>query len=491
MTKRRIAIAGFQHETNSFAPTPTGWAEFEMADSWPELLEGDAVITGTHGMNLPIAGAVSAAEANAIDIVPILWCAAEPGGLVTDEAFGQISRMIRNGVAAAGQIDALYLDLHGAMVTQSHDDGEAALLAALRADLGPELPIAVSLDLHANISAEFVANADIVTIYRTYPHLDMAATGHRAIDQLVQYWKDGQTMIPAFRQVPFLIPLQAQYTGAGACHALYKTIADYSTNVGEYAELALGFTAADIPDCGPSIITYAYDAHRAEAMADHLLDTVIAAAPTFETAMMAPDDAVAFALQQEGVSVLADVQDNPGAGGASDSTGLLRALIKAKAQNAVIGILCDPEIAALAHQAGTGTQLTAPLGGKSAGSIDPPITATFTVQRISDGSITYSGEMYGGGVATMGPSCVLSLTDACCDIQIVVSSNRIQCLDQALFTELGVDLATANLICVKSTVHYRADFDPICDRVINVASPGLFQCDLTSIAYKKATRPSL
>ena len=491
MTKRRIAIAGFQHETNSFAPTPTGWREFEMADSWPELLTGAAVITRTRGMNLPIAGAITAAEANAVEIVPILWCAAEPGGLVTDDAFDRISGMIRDGLAAAGPIDALYLDLHGAMVTQSHDDGEAALLTALRVDLGPELPIAVSLDLHANISSEFVAIADIVTIYRTYPHLDMAETGHRAIDQLVRYWGDGRALIPAFRQIPFLIPLQAQYTGAGACHALYDAIANSGAHRDEYAELALGFTAADIPDCGPSLIAYAYDADRAETMADQLLDLVIANAPSFETAMLAPVEAVAFARQQGGVSVLADVQDNPGAGGASDSTGLLQALIDARAQNAVIGIFCDPEIAAMAHQAGIGTELTAALGGKSAGSIDPPITANFTVQRISDGSISYSGAMYGGGVATMGPSCVLSVADAQCDIQIVVSSTRIQCLDQALFTELGIDLGRASMICVKSTVHYRADFDPISDRVINVVSPGLFQCDLTNIAYQKATRLSL
>lgn len=487
MSGKRIAIAGFQHETNTFSPARAAFDDFQIADSWPEMLLGEKVVHETVGLNLPIAGAAAQAfDAGNVELVPILWCAAEPCGFVTDDAFSRIRDMILAGIADAGQLDGIYLDLHGAMVTESHHDGEAALLAAIRDQFG-DVPLAVSLDLHANISADFVDRADIITIYRTYPHLDMAETGARAMQRLL-HLIEGATLHCAFRQVPFLLPLNAQHTAAAPCARLYGLAIDLPETEYEHAEIALGFTAADIPDCGPSLLAYASTQERADAMADRLLAEFNRAESSFDTTLFDPDDAVRQAMRLPGPVVLADVQDNPGAGGSSDTTGILAELVRQNASGVLLGVVCDGDVAAMAHQAGVGAILTTGLGGKAGPAEVRPFGGAFQVLGLSDGNIPYEGEMYGGGVACIGPTCLLRVCDTDADIRIVVSSTRTQCLDRAFFTHFALNITKARIICVKSTVHFRADFDPVAQQTLSVAAPGLFPCRLEQIAYRHVRR---
>lgn len=481
---KRIAVAGFQHETNTLAPSRAGLAEFRMADSWPPLLQGTEVIPGTLGMNLPIAGAIATAQAQGIDLAPILWAAAEPSGFVTDVAFDTITDMILAGLDQSPPVDALYLDLHGAMVTQSHPDGEAELLRRIRTRFG-DRPIALSLDLHANISAPLVARADYITIYRSYPHLDMAQTGARAMQGLITPPPGPpRPRCAAFRQAPFLIPLHAQFTGAPPCQGLYAGLDDLCAP-GENVDIALGFTAADIADCGPSVVAYAQDQSRADTLADQVLAQLLAAEPHLDTQLLTPAQAVRTAqtLTQNGPVILADVQDNAGAGGSSDTTGLLQALVSEGADRALLGVIADADIAAQAHAAGVGAVIQGPLGGRSGAVGDAPFDGAFEVLALSDGAIPYTGAMYGGGVAQIGPSCLVRLAQIPGDIRVVISSLRTQCLDRAFFTHFGQEPLDAALVCVKSTVHFRADFEPGAAAVLNVAAPGLFPCRLTDIAY--------
>lgn len=475
----RIAVAGFQHETNTFALGNADIGEFRMADSWPGLLRGRDVIEDTRGMNLPIAGAISAAVG--VEVVPILWCAAEPSGPVTDAAFDWISGLILDGIASAGPLDGIYLDLHGAMVTESHEDGEGALLHRIK-DAFADILIGVSLDLHANISRRMVETADVVTVYRTYPHLDMAETGARCMRRLRQCIGGGQ-FHAAFRQVPFLVPLHAQNTGASPCRELYAGISELEAQ-SAYGEIAMGFTASDIADCGPSVLAYADTRRAAERMADDLVSAFHLHRARFDTSLFEPAEAIALAARHPGPVVLADVQDNPGAGGTSDTTGILHALIEAGSEGVVLGVMCDPEFVQLAQEAGAGAEFDGALGAKTGPVGPPPVTGRFGVEALSDGNVRYTGQMYGGGIATLGASCVVLLRHPGTDIRVVVSSIRVQCLDRALFCHFGLDPASAQIICVKSTVHHRADFEEISGHVLNVAAPGVFPCRIHRDAYQ-------
>ena len=484
--RQRIAIAGFQHETNSFGYGTAGMPEFEMADSWPAFVEGDAVRDETLGLNLPIAGFIEVAEADAaIDLHPVLWCAAEPSGPVTDHAFETITARILDGLGKARPLDGLYLDLHGAMITASHDDGEGELLRRIRAQLGPEMPIAVSLDLHANVTKDMVRHANAISIYRTYPHLDMGQTGARAFSRLLRLL-EGERPVTAFRQLPYIIPMHAQHTGSDPMRRLYELAAEMSGG-GTAVELAAGFTGSDIADCGPSLLASSIDQAKVDAAADALLDEALAAEAEFDCALFTPEEAVeaALALLPGKPVTIADVQDNPGGGTSSDTTGILKALLNARAKRVIVGVIHDPAVAAEAHRLGIGREFQASLGGKSGTRGDTPLDAIFRVEALSNGEVAYRGEMYGGGTAQMGPTTVLRPLGTDADIRIVTSSVRNQCLDRAYFSHIGLIPEEADIIAVKSTVHYRADFEPISQCVISCGAPGALPCDIGLIPYRK------
>ncbi|MYA88907.1 MAG: M81 family metallopeptidase, partial [Boseongicola sp. SB0662_bin_57] len=405
--RHRIAVAGFQHETNSFGFGTAGMPEFEMADSWPALVEGDAVREGTLGLNLPIAGFIRAAEASArIELHPVLWCAAEPSGPVTDHAFETITARILDGIGKAAPLDGLYLDLHGAMITASHDDGEGELLRRIRAQHGPDLPIAVSLDMHANVTSDMVRHASSISIYRTYPHLDMGQTGARALSRLLRLLQ-GERPAAAFRQLPYIIPMHAQHTGSDPMRRLYRLATEMSGGDAD-VELAVGFTGGDIADSGPSLLASAVDQAKADAAADALLEATLAAEADFDCSLSTPEEAVEAALAcPPGKPVtIADVQDNPGGGTSSDTTGLLKALMNARGKQVIVGVIHDPAAAAEAHRLGVGREFQAGLGGRSGTRGDTPLDARFRVEALSNGEVAYRGEMYGGGTARMGPTAV-------------------------------------------------------------------------------------
>jgi len=479
----RIAIAGFQHETNTFVPGLTTLADFEQADSWPGLLWGDQVIGGTLGMNLPIAGFARAAQKDPdLTLCPILWCAAEPGGRVSDHAYDTITGHILAALDALSGVDAVYLDLHGAMITESLEDGEGALLTRIRQIIGPHTPLVASLDMHAHVTRAMVDASDAMTIFRTYPHLDMAQSGARAFDRLMHIRRNGP-LAKAMRHADYLIPLHAQYTGSGPARRLYDAVAASDVPHVSYAELALGFTAGDMPDMGPCVVTYASARADAEGLADHLAEQVSAAESQFDCHVLTADEAVqqAIAAPRGAPVVLADVQDNPGAGASSDTTGLLRALIRHDVPTALIGLIHDPDLAGLAHAQGQQATFDAQIGGRTPG--DCPVKASVRVHHLSDGFVRYTGEMYGGGVATLGLSAALQIVGT--HIFVVVTSVRNQCLDRAHFTHFNLSPKEAQILCVKSTAHFRADFEPIAQAIVSVGVPGQFACALESVPYAR------
>ncbi|MBT3430289.1 MAG: M81 family metallopeptidase, partial [Proteobacteria bacterium] len=242
----RILIAGFQHETNTFGATKASFEDFLEADGWPGLLRGNEVITGTEGINLPLTGFVDAVRSEPdIELIPVVWASAEPSAHVTDDAFERISAMILEGIRQAGSLDGIYLDLHGAMVTESHEDGEGELLGRIRDLTGDSLPVVVSLDLHANVTERMMAHASAFCIFRTYPHIDMAETGARCYP-ILRRLLSGETLYHAMRQASFLVPLSAQYTGASPCQELYQLLPRKSGPGQALCDIAMGFPPADI-----------------------------------------------------------------------------------------------------------------------------------------------------------------------------------------------------------------------------------------------------
>jgi len=482
----RILVAGFQHETNTFGATKASFEDFLEADSWPGLLRGDEVITGTEGINLPLTGFVDAVRSEPdIELIPVVWASAEPSAHVTDDAFERVSAMILEGIRQAGSLDGIYLDLHGAMVTESHEDGEGELLGRIRDLTGDSLPVVVSLDLHANVTERMMAHASAFCIFRTYPHIDMAATGARCFP-ILQRLLSGEILYPAMRQASFLVPLSAQYTGASPCKELYQNLPRDSVAGQAHCDIAMGFPPADIHDAGPAVVAYAASQAEADEHAERIVEALEAQEAAFDSALLTAQSAVAKAISYTGTKpvVIADVQDNPGAGATSDTTGLLKALVDGKATDAVLALLHDPQTVAAAQELGEGGIFDAALGGKSGLPDMGPYHARCKVLALSDGNFAFSGAMYAGATAHIGPTALLQIVDDEATVSVIVGSKRCQCLDRAILTHIGINPEEKKIVAVKSTVHFRDDFEPIADLILHAQSPGVNYCSLESVPYQ-------
>lgn len=472
----RIAIAGFQHETNTFAPLKARYENFLQGESWPGLTQGGAMFDVLPPMNISSGGFIKEARRLGHDLKPILWAAAVPSAHVTEDAYERIAAMIVAGIdGLRDEIDAVYLDLHGAMVTEHLEDGEGELLRRVRERVGPDLPVVASLDLHANVTELMIAHASALIAYRTYPHVDMAATGAlaaRHLDDLLAGRRPRQ--FKAYRRVPFLLPLTQQCTMVEPSKGIYEKLASLDGGVVSVGSYTPGFPPADIHECGPAIFVYADTQDAADRAADDMLAEVVGREAMFAVGLKPPGEAVAHAMRLANSAtrpvVLADVQDNPGAGGTSDTTGLLRALVEAGARGAAMGVLTDPEAARLAHAAGEGAEIELSLGGKAFRAGDPPLEGRFFVERLSDGRFLCTGPFYGGTRADLGATALLRIGD----VRIVVATRRMQAADQEIFRHLGVEPAAQKILALKSSVHFRAHFTPIAEEIVPVEAKGCF-----------------
>lgn len=489
---KRVAIGGWQHETNTFAPFDTDYAAFEMADGWPALVEGAAMFDAVAGINMPIEGFIQAlqrADGGAIDLIPTLWTSAEPGGYVCDDAFERIAGRLCARLEAAGPLDGIYLDLHGAMATRTHHDAEGEILARVRALAGPQVALVASLDFHANVSQRMVDAADALTIYRTYPHIDMADTGARAAQVLLRIM-GGERSFKSFRQGDYLVPLHLGGTDFEPNRGLFARLLELAPGALS-ADIALGFAPSDVPDAGPSVVAYAASAVRAEWIVDELARELAAAESWYVNRVHTPDAAIACAMAHTGGRpvILADTQDNSGAGGTGDTTGAVHDLIRHRAQGAVVAILTDPQFALAAHACGVGGRFTAALGarlGIPERRSGAPYVGAFKVLALGDGRFVCTGPVSRGARMNLGPMALVAVEDAGgADVKVVVSSVRSQPLDQAMLRHVGVEPAAQRILVLKSSVHFRADFEPLAAQTLVVEWPGCNPSDPTRCQYSR------
>src|SRR6476659_8508165 len=485
----RIAVGGFLHETNTFAPTKATYDDFVHGGGWPAMAQGGDVLKVMRNINVGLAGFVEQAEAEGWEMVPTIFAAATPSAHVTRDAYERIAKVMVDGIAAAGRLDAVYLDLHGAMVTEHLDDGEGEILKRVRKVIGTDPPLVASLDLHANVTPEMVEHADALIAYRTYPHVDMADTGRAVARHLALMLKTKQRFAKAFRQLPFLIPISWQCTNDQPAKSIYEKLAALENGAVPTLSFAPGFPAADFRDCGPSVFAYGRTQADADRAADAIVKLIESHEDDFDGKIWSPDDGVRHAMElAKGASkpiVIADTQDNPGAGGDSDTTGMLRALVRNKA-SAAHGAIYDPESAQAAHAAGVCSTVTLSIGGKSGIPGDEPYTESFVVEKLSDGRFIAPGPYYGGREMEMGPSAALRIGD----VRVVVSSHKAQLADQAMYRYVGIEPTAEKILVNKSSVHFRADFEPIAEKLMICAAPGAMPADTATLPWTRL-RPGI
>ena len=500
----RIFVAGFHHETNTFAPSPADWGAFTCGAGYPAYARGAAMLAQMAPTSTGLGGFAQAAAGFGWALVPSVWAGAMPSNRVTTEAFERICAEIVADLRAA-TVDAIFLDLHGAAVAESADDAEGELLARVRAVVGPRMPIVAALDLHANVTERMLRLASAMTAYRTYPHVDMRATGARAAQMLAR------RLAPAApeqamhaERVPFLLPLNAQCTLMEPARSVIALIDRLESQHDVALNFAMGFSAADFAECGPVLFGYGPDAQAVRAAVQQLhTEVAVTRRGDWTLDLHAPraavEQGIALALQSEQPVVIADTQDNPGAGADANTTGMLHALLHADAGTRLqgrvaLGLLCDPDSARAACAAGVGATLPLQLGRAvptwSGALTDAPVHATARVLAVSDGVVPMHGPMTAGTTMRLGPSACVEVRG----IRVLLASAKVQMLDLDLCRYLGVEPAQMKLLVVKSSVHFRAAFAPIAAHILVAKAPGPMAADPGDLPWAKlpasmGTRP--
>jgi microcystin degradation protein MlrC len=479
----RILIAGFQHETNTFSSEKADYAAFERGGMYPAMARG-ADMFDLRDVNIPVGGFIQEMEREGVDLVPSIWAGATPSAHTTEAAYEMIAGEIVDA-AGSGRFDAVYLDLHGAMVAEHLDDGEGELLRRLRDVVGPDVRIVASMDLHANVTERMFRNADGLVAYRTYPHEDMAITGERAARLLTTMLRLGRPLYGAYRRLPFLIPINTMCTLSEPARSLYAELCARESHGVDSLSFTLGFPAADFPECGGVVWGYGESPETVDRVVEDLFDNIVSRESDWKQRLLSPEDAVREAqrLAQDATRpvIIADTQDNPGGGANSDTTGVLRALIDCHAQDAAIGLIVDGAAARAAHIAGVGAEVALALGGRSGTPGDAPYRATFRVEQLSNGRCTFGGPMLTGKVTDVGPSARLSIGG----VQIVVTTWKDQMIDRNQYRMVGIDPERMKILVNKSSVHFRADFEPIAEAILIAKSPGPLPADASDLPWTR------
>jgi microcystin degradation protein MlrC len=482
----KILLAGFEHETNTFAPSKAAYLNFVNGEGYPGMARG-AEMLQLRDVNLATGGFIRAAEEYGDSIDPVIWAGASASAHVTRDAYERIASEIVKA-AGRGDFDAIHLNLHGAMVAEHLDDGEGELLARLRQVVGREVPIFGSVDLHANVTEKMLGYADGLVAYRTYPHLDMAETGRRAAALHRCYLNAGRKVYRASRRIPFLIPINGMCTWVEPAFSVYAAMKELETGEVLSLSFAPGFPAADFPECGPTVWGYGLNPLAVESAVDELYRRIVANEPAWAVAFLSPEEAVSQAIRISGSAsrpvVISDTQDNPGAGGDGNTTGMLRALVEQRAERAALGVFFDPAAVAAAEAAGVGKFVTLALGGTSRIEGDEPFTAEFEVETLSDGKCVFDGPMLHGTQVNLGGVACLRIGG----VRIVVSATKAQMFDRNLFRVAGIEPEGMKILVNKSSVHFRADFGPISEAILVAKSPGPMKADPGDLPWTRLAK---
>jgi microcystin degradation protein MlrC len=482
----RIAVGGIQHETNVFAPYQAGYEVFAQRDEWPPLSRGEQMLHEVRGVNLPVTGAIERLQALGHEIVPLLWCSATPSAPVTEDAFERISAMMLETLQESAGIDGVLLDLHGAMVCTHVSDGDGELLRRIREAVGVATPVVATLDLHANISDAMVAEASVLEAFRTYPHVDMRDTGVRAANHLDLLLKNNLTRYPAtaIRRTNFLIPPVWGCTLVDPARSIYQHLCNQIRGKVGGISLACGFPLSDVPEAGPAIVAYGFNETSVNEAADSLLAEIEGRENEFSGHLYNIEEAVTEAIRlsasAKGPVILTDNQDNPGGGGPGDTTEILAALVSHNAKDALVGVISDPQAVQAAHTAGITAKINLSLGGRSGYPGSHPYSAEYQVLAVSDGRFRATGPMLDGAEIDLGPTALLEVGG----VRVVVGSKTVQTMDLSMYRHLDIEPARQKIIAIKSSVHFRNDFQAICAAVLPVISPGPVIVDLSAVAFQ-------
>ena len=478
----RVAVGGIYHESNTFFSQPMTVERF--AES--RLDYGQDV--GLHWRDTcsEMAGFLAGAGKFGWEVVPTMMAWGMPSGAVTAQAFETLCGELESRIQAAGKLDGVLLSLHGAMVSEQYADADGEILRRIRKVLGAEVPLVATLDFHANLTEAMARWADILVGYDTYPHVDQVERGLEAAMLLHRWIADGWRPHMALARRPMLPHILSQCTDRSPMQEVIEDAHSLECwREVNCLSVFAGFPYTDVPEAGFSVVAVAETEEAAARAAEGLADRVWERRADFSWELPQPSQAVREAISQpRGLTVLADIGDNLGAGTPGDGTVLLAELIRQNAQGALV-LLCDPAAVEACATAGVRSRLTLTVGAKCDRHHGDPLSVTGTIRLLADGIYRNVGPMRDGVMEDQGRTAVVDTGG----VLLVLTERRMPMWNLQQLRSLGIDPAGLKIVVVKSAIAYRAAYAPIAARILEVDTPGLSAADVRRFPYKKLLRP--
>lgn len=486
----RIVTGGISQETNTFQWEPTTLSDFQKGSS--HIYRGQQILD-LDGTGTIYGGIVAEARKHGVDLVPTTYGQAVPGGRVSREAFEALRDEIVAGLRSAMPVDGVLLGIHGAMALEHGDDGEGPLITAVREVVGPDVPIISPLDLHTNLSEEMMEEATAFIGYKHYPHIDTAETGAAAMNLLIRTILGDVKPVMAHVKVPVIAPNQSMVT---TWQSPLKKVIDRAREIerepGVLAATVLGgFPFSDVPYTSvATIVVTDSDRQRAQRYARELAQMCWDLRADFTIHPTPIAEAIAEAMNAEpgSVYVLADISDSGASGTAGDGTAVLKGLLEANARSAAIAQIMDREAVDACISAGVGATVTLEVGGKHDGLHGEPVEVTGMVRLIHEGTFDMGGVMGRGTRSSRGRTIVLEINGPG-GIELQLTDLRGHPNDLNFFRAFGIEPTERRIIVLKSAAHFRAAFEPIATKVIEVDAPGISSPRLETFDYKNLRRP--
>ncbi|MDQ3655418.1 MAG: M81 family metallopeptidase [Chloroflexota bacterium] len=481
----RFAIGEFAHETNTFCPGFTELDAFK-ARSWSE---GGDLIDRHRGVRNDLGGMIEAGERLGIELVPTLATTTQPSATVSRHAYETIRDTLFAHLEAAGELDAICLALHGAGSADGIDDLEGTFLAELRERVGTVIPVVVSLDLHGNTTAAMLEHATALFYCHEYPHIDTYDRGQEIVEIAARIVRGEIHPVKRLVRLPVTIPPSTTFSGPAM--VINERCFHWEETPGVLdCSFTHGFPHTDVPVITTSVLVTTDNdpalADLAERVANDVVTLLLDTLEEFRQSLPGAEEAMAKALRATSLPVIvAEVSDNPGGGAPGSGTHLLRELLAANEPDTCFGFIWDPATARRAHAAGAGATITVRLGGFSDDLHGAPIEAEAYVKVISDGRFTLTNPMGAGGAVDLGPMARLVIGN----VDVIVSSERAQTLDDELFLLHGIDVRRRRIVCLKSQQYFRGGFQHLAGTMIRTDPPGFTTSNLSSLPYRRIRRP--
>jgi len=481
----KLIIGAFMQETNSFSTFKTDLQSFENR----EFLDGDEIILHNNKKGTGIGAFIEVAEKENIQLIPLVSACMTAGGLVTSEAYYKVKMLFLEKLRQVKQFDGVLLALHGAMAVEGLDDPEGDFLEAVRAQIGKDIPIVSSFDMHANFTKKMMDNLDALAGYDTFPHIDIVETSERAINIMISILKEKIKPTIAMKR----LPLMAAAVNAQTTHGLMGEAMKRAKAIEKEKDVISAAIFAvqpwlDLYDVGFSIVVVTdNDLDLAQRKADEIARIIWKSRERFAVKELTVEEALTKAREIDGGPIVfSDSANSPSGGAGADSTYVLKKFLDLELEFPVTLTITDPEAVKKCIEKGVGENITVEVGGKIDKDFSQPLSVDGYIKTISDGKYVYKRKIWQGMVENMGKTIVLVIKK---NIFLVISELRAITFDPEQFVSLGISPGDMKIIVVKSPNTFRPNYEPLAKEIIMLKTPGPCSSNLIDLPFRNIRRP--